>query len=100
MISIYSDSFFFYQLVSIAIKMINIAKFLYPPISLPPIYLFEKGTTNGVITDLDGSRELTEYNTVDNMDNVAFRSSKASIARKNAKYTFPRYSYTLITLKQ
>lgn len=47
-----------------------------------------------------GDCDLTEYNTVDNMDNVVFRSSKATIARKNANYTFPKYSYTVITLKR
>lgn len=47
-----------------------------------------------------GDCELTEYNTVDNMDNVIFKPSKAIIAKKDAKYTFPRYSYTVITLKR
>lgn len=47
-----------------------------------------------------GNCELTEYNTYENKDNVVFKSSKASIARKNAKYVFPKYSYTVITLKK
>jgi hypothetical protein len=47
-----------------------------------------------------GNCELTEYNTIDNMNNVVFKPSIATIAKKNAKYTFPRYSYTVITLKR
>lgn len=47
-----------------------------------------------------GNCELTEYNTYENKDNVVFKSSKASIARKNAKYVFPKYSYTVITLEK
>lgn len=47
-----------------------------------------------------GGCDLTELNTYENQNNVVFRPSKAKIARKNAKYTFPRYSYTVITLKR
>lgn len=32
--------------------------------------------------------------------NVAPKIGKATIKRSNAKYTFPRYSYTVITLKK
>ena len=32
--------------------------------------------------------------------NVAPKIRKATIKRSNAKYTFPRYSYTVITLKK
>ncbi|MDR1762655.1 MAG: hypothetical protein LBR64_01685 [Dysgonamonadaceae bacterium] len=47
-----------------------------------------------------GDCDLTEYNTYDNMNNVSPKYSKAVISSKNAKYTFPRYSYTVITLKK
>lgn len=47
-----------------------------------------------------GGCELTEYNTRDNMNNVVFRPSQATLARKNAHYVFPKYSYTVITLKK
>ena len=47
-----------------------------------------------------GDCELTEFNTYDNKDNVVFKHSKANIAGKNAKYTFPKYSYTVFTLKK
>ena len=47
-----------------------------------------------------GGCDLTEYNTRENPQNVAFRPSTARIARKNARYTFPRYSYTVITLRR
>lgn len=47
-----------------------------------------------------GDCELTEYNTYENMNNVVFKPSKINVARKNAKYTFPKYSYTVITLKK
>lgn len=47
-----------------------------------------------------GDCDLTEFNTVDNKTNVAPKIGKATIKRSNAKYTFPRYSYTVITLKK
>lgn len=47
-----------------------------------------------------GGCDLTESNTYENQENVVFRPSTAKIARKNAKYTFPRYSYTVITLRR
>lgn len=47
-----------------------------------------------------GDCDLTEFNTVDNKTNVAPKLGKATIKRSNAKYTFPRYSYTVITLKK
>ena len=47
-----------------------------------------------------GGCDLTESNTYENQENVVFKPSKAKIAKKNAKYTFPRYSYTVITLKK
>lgn len=47
-----------------------------------------------------GDCELTEYNTYKNMNNVVFKPSQVNITRKNAKYTFPKYSYTVITLRK
>ena len=47
-----------------------------------------------------GDCDLTEYNTYDNMNNVAPKRKQASFSGKDAKYTFPRYSYTVITLKK
>jgi len=47
-----------------------------------------------------GDCDLTEYNTYDNMNNVSPKHKTASFASKNAKYKFPRYSYTVITFKK
>lgn len=47
-----------------------------------------------------GGCELTEYNTYENKENVVFKTSTANIQKKGAKYTFPKYSYTVITLSQ
>ncbi|MDO3695274.1 alpha-L-arabinofuranosidase C-terminal domain-containing protein [Wenyingzhuangia sp. chi5] len=47
-----------------------------------------------------GDCDLSEYNTYEKQNNVVFRPIKAVIAKKNATYTFPRYSYTVITLKK
>ncbi len=47
-----------------------------------------------------GGCDLTEWNTYENMNNVVFKPSQATFAKKNTKYTFPRYSYTVITLKK
>jgi alpha-L-arabinofuranosidase len=47
-----------------------------------------------------GGCDLTETNTVDNKMNVSPKVSKATLSKKNAKYTFPRYSYTIIKLKR
>lgn len=47
-----------------------------------------------------GGCELTEYNTYDHMDNVVFKPSRIKLSKKNATYTFPKYSYTIITLKK
>lgn len=47
-----------------------------------------------------GGCELTEYNTYENKENVVFKSSSANIGKKNAEYTFPKYSYTVITLSK
>ena len=47
-----------------------------------------------------GGCDLTETNSVDNKKNVAPKTSKVTLPRKNARYTFPRYSYTIIKLKR
>ncbi|MDR0865488.1 MAG: hypothetical protein LBO74_11230, partial [Candidatus Symbiothrix sp.] len=47
-----------------------------------------------------GDCELTAYNTYENKDNVVFKPSVATIKKKDAHYTFPKYSYTVITLKK
>ncbi|MDR2145148.1 MAG: hypothetical protein LBE91_01635 [Tannerella sp.] len=59
---------------------------------------FKYGSRAEVITI--GDCDLTEYNTYDNMNNVAPRRKQATLGGKDAKYTFPRYSYTVITLKK
>ena len=46
-----------------------------------------------------GDCELTEFNTVNNKENVAPKTSSVPFNKKNAAYTFPKYSYTVITLK-
>ena len=47
-----------------------------------------------------GGCDLTETNTVDNKKNVSPKTSKATISKKNARYTFPRYSFTIIKLRR
>jgi exodeoxyribonuclease VII small subunit len=47
-----------------------------------------------------GGCDLTETNTVDNKMNVSPKTKRISLPRKGAKYTFPRYSYTIIKLKK
>jgi hypothetical protein len=47
-----------------------------------------------------GGCELTESNTCENKENVVFKPSVANIKKKDAKYSFPKYSYTVITLKK
>ncbi len=47
-----------------------------------------------------GGCELTEYNTVENKENVAPVITETTFKRKDAGYTFPKYSYTVITLKK
>jgi hypothetical protein len=47
-----------------------------------------------------GDCDLTEYNTYQNMNNVVPKRKQAALSGKDAKYTFPRYSYTVITLKK
>ncbi|MDR3309382.1 MAG: hypothetical protein LBS80_05460, partial [Tannerella sp.] len=46
-----------------------------------------------------GDCDLNESNTYNNKENVVFKRSEAVIAKKNSRYTFPRYSFTVITLK-
>jgi alpha-L-arabinofuranosidase len=59
---------------------------------------FKFNTKADVITI--GDCDLTEYNTYNNMNNVVPVRKQTTINRKDAKYTFPRYSYTVITLKK
>ena len=47
-----------------------------------------------------GGCELTDYNTVEEKDKVAPKLSKMKMKGKNTKYTFPKFSYTVITLKK
>lgn len=47
-----------------------------------------------------GGCELTDYNTVEEKDKVAPKLSKMKMKRKNTRYTFPKFSYTVITLKK
>lgn len=47
-----------------------------------------------------GGCELTDYNTVEEKDKVAPKTSKMKMKKKDTKYTFPKYSYTVITLKK
>ena len=47
-----------------------------------------------------GDCDLTEYNTYDNMNNVVPNHKQETLSGKDAKYNFPRYSYTVITLKK
>ena len=47
-----------------------------------------------------GGCELTDYNTVEEKDKVAPKITKMKMKRKNTTYTFPKYSYTVITLKK
>ena len=54
---------------------------------------------NATIWTLGGC-ELTDYNTVEEKDKVAPKITKMKMKRKNTTYTFPKYSYTVITLKK
>lgn len=47
-----------------------------------------------------GGCELTDYNTVDEKDKVAPVTATFKMKNKNTVYTFPKYSYTVITLKR
>lgn len=47
-----------------------------------------------------GDCELTDYNTVEEKDKVAPKKGSTKMSGKNSKYTFPKYSYTVITLKK
>ena len=47
-----------------------------------------------------GGCDLTETNGVNNKTNVSPKVSEVTISRKDAKYTFPRYSFTIIKLKR
>lgn len=47
-----------------------------------------------------GDCELTGFNTVENKTAVAPKTGVVPFAKKNAAYTFPKYSYTILTLKK
>jgi len=47
-----------------------------------------------------GDCELTGFNTVDNKTAVAPKLGAVPFGKKNAAYTFPKYSYTVLTLKK
>ncbi|MCD8043437.1 MAG: hypothetical protein LUH10_10280 [Tannerellaceae bacterium] len=47
-----------------------------------------------------GGCALDETNTDTNMFNVVPKTSRTNLAHKNTKYTFPKYSYTIITLSR
>lgn len=47
-----------------------------------------------------GDCELTGFNTVENKLSVAPKTGKLSFRKKDISFTFPKYSYTIITLKK
>jgi len=47
-----------------------------------------------------GDCELTGFNTVDNKTAVAPKLGVVPFGKKYAAYTFPKYSYTVLTLKK
>lgn len=47
-----------------------------------------------------GDCELTDYNTVEAKETVAPKTGTTRMKNKNTPYVFPRYSYTVITLKK
>jgi alpha-L-arabinofuranosidase len=47
-----------------------------------------------------GDCALNTLNTVSNKEAVAPKSGAVTFSKKDAKYTFPKYSYTIITLKK
>ncbi|MBN2863430.1 MAG: hypothetical protein JXN62_09735 [Bacteroidales bacterium] len=47
-----------------------------------------------------GDCELTTLNTVNNKEAVVPKTSVMTIRNKDAQYTFPRYSYTIISLRK
>ncbi len=47
-----------------------------------------------------GGCDLDETNTVDNKMNVSPKEKRVTLSRTGAKYTFPRYSYTILKMKR
>lgn len=47
-----------------------------------------------------GGGELTDYNSPEAPERISFRSSRVKLSGKSPHYTFPKYSYTVITLKR
>jgi len=52
------------------------------------------------MTWLIGDCELTDFNTVENKVKVAPKKGSVSFNKKNMTYSFPKYSYTVFTLKK
>jgi hypothetical protein len=59
-------------------------------------FKFSTKATTWTIGDCD----LNTLNTASNKEAVAPKTGVATISKKDARYTFPRYSYTVITLKK
>ncbi len=59
---------------------------------------FKFNTKAEVITI--GDCDLNQYNTYDHMNNVVPKRKQTILKSKDATYTFPKYSYTVITLKK
>lgn len=59
---------------------------------------FKFNTKADVITI--GDCDLTEYNTYNNMNHVSPKRKQTILKTKDATYTFPRYSFSVITLKK
>ena len=59
---------------------------------------FRYNTKANIITI--GDCALSELNTYNNMNRVVPKRTKATFNRKDAKYSFPKYSFTVITLNK
>jgi alpha-L-arabinofuranosidase len=81
---------------SISVYVVNLTD--KPQKAVLNIAGFTSGGKAGIWTI--GDCELTALNTVDNKNRVAPKITSATLAKKNAEYTFPKYSYTIITLKK
>lgn len=65
-------------------------------INLTGLSGFKKTADVGMI----GNCDLTEYNTPDDMERVAPKYETVNLKKRNMRYSFPRYSYTVITMKK
>ncbi|HEY5592034.1 MAG TPA: hypothetical protein VIK55_13580 [Paludibacter sp.] len=52
------------------------------------------------LTWVIGDCELTAFNTVDKKENVAPKTGSLIFSKRDMTYTFPKYSYTVFTLKK